>query len=219
MNDHNNLQGINIDSFFVKDQKTMARTIAKAKAKEIENDIIEDIVKTIIIAFGDDPDRQGLVDTPARFRRWIEEFRTAGKDITRLTTFPNEGYDEMIVESNLPFYSLCEHHLLPFIGFGTIAYIPKDHIFGLSKLPRILDYFSYRLQNQERITKQVADFIQERLDPVGVAVSLRARHMCMELRGVRKHNAWTTTNILTGAFKQEPSCRNEFMKLISTNGG
>ena len=120
----------------------------------------------------------------------------------------------MIVQTNIPFHSLCEHHIAPFFGEGHIAYIPNRRIVGLSKLARTLETFSRRLQNQERITTQVAEFLWEQLDPIGVAVVLKAKHMCMEMRGVKKHNTYTITSKMMGVFKDDNKPRIEFLKLI-----
>lgn len=121
----------------------------------------------------------------------------------------------MVIQTGIPFYSLCEHHMVPFFGEAAIAYIPDEKIVGLSKLARILEHFSKRLQNQERITKQVADFIDENLNPKGVAVSLQARHMCMEMRGVKKLGATTTTTNVKGTFLNNAQTRNEFLSFIN----
>lgn len=175
--------------------------------KEVEENVIR-----ILESLGEDCNREGLKDTPKRYIKFLNEF-TKPKEFN-LTTFDSEDYDEMIIESNIPFYSLCEHHLLPFFGHAAIAYIPGNkRIVGLSKLPRILDKFSNGFQNQERITNQIVDFLQRNLNPKGIAVSLSARHMCMELRGVKKNNVYTTTSKLTGVFRTDASCRNEFLHL------
>jgi GTP cyclohydrolase I len=130
-----------------------------------------------------------------------------------MTTFENEGSkDEMIVVSNIPFFSLCEHHLAPFFGTASIAYIPNDKIVGLSKLPRTLDKFSRRPQNQERITHDVAQYLMDNLNPKGVGVILKARHLCVEMRGVKKHDCYTTTSAMRGCFN-ELNCRQEFLRL------
>jgi GTP cyclohydrolase I len=129
-----------------------------------------------------------------------------------VTTFPSDGYDEMVVVRDISFYSVCEHHLLPFHGTADVAYIPNKRIVGLSKIPRIVEHFSRRLQNQERITRQVADAITEYVEPWGVGVVLRARHMCMEMRGV-KQQAETVTSHLLGSFRQDDKQRAEFLAL------
>jgi GTP cyclohydrolase IA len=168
-------------------------------------------VRTILQRF-DDPDREGLAETPHRYIKFLEEFLNPPE--FRFTTFDAEGYDEMIVQTNIPFYSLCEHHLAPFFGTGYIAYIPDKRIVGLSKLARVLDKFARRFQNQERITKQIAEFLNEQLQPKGVGVVLRAQHLCMSMRGVEKHDTWTTTSQLVGRLMEDQSSRAEFMALI-----
>jgi GTP cyclohydrolase I len=174
--------------------------------------IDERVVKYIIEAIDDNPNREGLKDTPKRYIKFLKEF-TNPPDFN-FTTFDSEGYDEMIVQTNIPFHSLCEHHIAPFFGVGHIAYIPNKKIVGLSKLARTLETYSRRLQNQERITQQVADFLEKELNPLGVAVVLKAKHMCMEMRGVKKHDTWTTTSKMSGAFKEDLNARNEFLNLI-----
>ena len=180
-----------------------------------ENDTeetVEDNVKRLLQYFGEDVTREGLLDTPKRFIKFFKEFLNPPE--WNCTTFEGEGYDEMIVQTNIPFHSLCEHHIAPFFGYGHIAYIPNKRIVGLSKLARTLETFSRRLQNQERITTQVAEFLQDKLDPKGVAVVLTAKHMCMEMRGVKKHDTFTTTSKMIGKFKDELNPRNEFLNLI-----
>lgn len=158
----------------------------------------------------DDPSQKG---TPERWARMMMEL-TRGHDF-KLTTFPNEKkYDEMIVQSGIPFYSLCEHHLIPFFGTVAIGYIPGKELVGLSKLARTVQMFARRLQVQERMTTQIADFIMDRLKPKGVAVIIKARHLCMEMRGIEKTGAETTTSCLKGVFLKKPECRKEFLALI-----
>ena len=176
------------------------------------NGNIEDNVTRLLQYFGEDVTREGLQETPKRYVKFFKQFLTIPD--WNFTTFSSEGYDEMIVQTNIPFYSLCEHHIAPFFGYGHIAYIPKDKIVGLSKLARTLDLFAHRLQNQERITTQVAEFLQDKLEAKGVAVSLSAKHMCMEMRGVKKHDTWTTTTKLIGAFKDSDEARLEFFNSI-----
>lgn len=179
---------------------------------ENHNGNVEDNVTRLLQYFGEDVNREGLQDTPKRYVKFFKQFLTPQE--WKFTTFSSEGYDEMIVQTNIPFYSLCEHHIAPFFGYGHIAYIPKDNIVGLSKLARTLDLFANRLQNQERITTQVAEYLEEKLQPKGVAVSLSAKHMCMEMRGVKKHDTWTTTTKLIGAFKKDEDARLEFFNSI-----
>ncbi len=173
---------------------------------------VEDNVKRLLQYFGEDVNREGLKETPKRFVKFFTEFLNPPK--WNCTTFEGEGYDEMIVQTNIPFHSLCEHHIAPFFGTGTIAYIPNKRIVGLSKLARTLETYSRRLQNQERITIQVAEFLWKELEPRGVAVQITAKHMCMEMRGVKKHNTHTTTTKLLGVFKEDSSARNEFLNAI-----
>lgn len=159
----------------------------------------------------DDATREGLLETP---KRWAKMFRelTSGHEFN-MTTFTNPGMDEMVVEVGIPFYSLCEHHLAPFFGTAAIAYIPGERIVGISKLCRTVENFSRRLQVQERMTQQIADLLQEKLEPKGVAVMLRARHMCQEMRGVRKAGVETVTTCLKGVFLEKPAAREEFMSI------
>jgi len=179
---------------------------------ENENGNIEDNVTRLLQYFGEDVNREGLIETPKRYVKFFKQFLTIPE--WNFTTFSSEGYDEMIVQTNIPFYSLCEHHIAPFFGYGHIAYIPNTKIVGLSKLARTLDLFAHRLQNQERITTQIAEYLQEQLDPKGVAVSLSAKHMCMEMRGVKKHDTWTTTTKLLGVFRDEQEAKLEFFNSI-----
>lgn len=169
-------------------------------------------VRDILRHLGEDVNREGLRETSMRNIKFLKQFME--KPEFKMTAFDSEGYDEMIIEKNITFYSLCEHHMVPFFGIGAIAYIPDKKILGLSKLARVLDYYAHGLQNQERITKQVAMHIQKILKPKGVAVMLNARHLCIEMRGVNKPGVETTTSYLTGVFKKEPSCKNEFLNLI-----
>lgn len=159
----------------------------------------------------DKPHREGLQDTPKRYAEFWKDFLNPPGFTP--TVFSSEGYDEMVVQTNIAFYSLCEHHLLPFFGVGTIAYVPDQKIVGLSKLARVLEHFSRRLQNQERITSQVVDYLDKTVNPKGVGVVLSARHLCMEMRGVRKPGTHTTTSGLRGSFKSNPHTRSEFLAL------
>jgi GTP cyclohydrolase I len=176
-----------------------------------EKEVEENVVR-LLEYFGEDTNREGLQDTPKRYIKFFKEFLNPPE--WNCTTFESEGYDEMIVQTNIPFHSLCEHHIAPFFGTGHIAYIPNKRIVGLSKLARTLETFARRLQNQERITNQVAEFLEKELKPKGVAVVLTAKHMCMEMRGVKKHNTNTTTSKMIGVFKDDLNARNEFLNLI-----
>lgn len=168
--------------------------------------------RQILIALGEDPDREGLKETPKRYIKFLREFLTPAP--FNFTTFTDTEADEMIVQANIPFYSLCEHHIAPFFGTATVAYIPNGRIVGLSKLARVVDLYANRLQNQERITRQVVDRIMNELSPKGAAVSLRAQHLCMCMRGVKKHDTWTTTTALAGVIKTDAAARQEFLKFV-----
>ena len=173
---------------------------------------LESAVKEIIQHF-DNTEREGLKETPKRYIKFLNEFLSP--PAFNFTTFDAEGTDEMIVQTNIPFYSLCEHHLAPFYGVGHIAYIPDKKIVGLSKLARTLELYSRRFQNQERITTQIAERLMKELKPVGVAVVLKAKHLCMSMRGVKKHDTYTTTSKMIGVFKDDLNARNEFLNLVS----
>jgi GTP cyclohydrolase I len=168
--------------------------------------------KQILFSLGENPDREGLKETPKRYIKFMREFLEPKE--FNFTTFDAEGTDEMILQTNIPFYSLCEHHTAPFFGVANIAYIPIDKIVGLSKLARCVDLYANRFQNQERITTQIAERIQNELNPLGVAVTLKAQHLCMCMRGVKKHDTWTMTSKMLGVFKTDAKPRNEFLNLI-----
>ena len=181
-----------------------------------ETDKIKSNYENILNLLGENKDRDGLLKTPERAAKAIS-FLTEGYDknphkILQSAMF-EESYSEMVIVKDIELYSLCEHHLLPFFGKAHIAYIPNGHIVGLSKLPRVVDVFSRRLQVQERLTEQILDCINETLSPKGVAVVIEASHMCMMMRGVQKQNSSTTTSGFRGAFR-ETDTRNEFLKLI-----
>ena len=180
---------------------------------EIKDEIpAEENFLRILEYLGEDVNREGLKETPKRYIKFMKEFLSPPE--FNFTTFDAEGTDEMIVQSNIPFHSLCEHHTAPFFGTASIGYIPKNKIVGLSKLARTLEYYSRRFQNQERITTQVAERLMEELDAEGVAVIIKAQHMCMSMRGVKKHDTWTTTSKMVGSFKNDLNCRNEFLSII-----
>ncbi len=167
-----------------------------------------------VIRYFDNGNREGLKDTPKRYIKFLKEFLSP-KDFN-FTTFDGEGTDEMIVQSNIPFYSLCEHHLAPFFGVAHIAYIPNGRIVGLSKLARTVELYTRRFQNQERITTQIAERLDNELKPLGVGIILEAQHLCMAMRGVKKHDVYTTTSKMIGPFKEDINTRNEFLNLIKT---
>jgi GTP cyclohydrolase I len=166
----------------------------------------------ILKQLGEDTSREGLIETPRRYIKFMREFLEPKE--FNFTSFDAEQTDEMIIQTNIPFYSLCEHHTAPFFGFANVAYIPNEKIVGLSKLARTVDLYANRFQNQERITTQIADRIQKELKPKGVAVTLKAQHLCMCMRGVKKHDTWTQTSKMLGVFKDDLNCRNEFLSLI-----
>ena len=179
---------------------------------------MESLVSDFLEQLEEDPKREGLLDTPRRVAE-AYEFLTLGyhkdiKDVMNNALF-NEKYDEMVLVKNIDFYSLCEHHMLPFYGKVHVAYIPNGKIIGLSKIPRIVEVFARRLQVQERMTQQIADTLEEYLQPTGVAVVVEAYHMCMMMRGVEKQNSSATTSAVHGDFKEDARTRTEFLDLIS----
>ena len=182
----------------------------------IKNQNPESLIRDFIEYIGEDPGREGLKDSPKRvvaaFARIFSGYKQKPEDI--LTVFADETYDEMIVVKNIEFYSTCEHHFLPFHGKVHIGYIPDGKIIGLSKLPRLVEIFSRRLQNQERLTSQIAKAIYSLLKPKGVGVIIEAKHLCIMARGVEKQNSEVLTSSLLGLFKREQNTRNEFLQLI-----
>jgi GTP cyclohydrolase I len=169
-------------------------------------------VRDLLVALGHDPISEHLQETPGRVARAFQELLTPAHFDP--TCFPNdEGYDELVMVRDIPFHSLCEHHLLPFVGRAHVAYLPKDRILGLSKLARVVELFSRNLQVQERMTQQIADWLQEQLAPRGVGVVLEAEHMCMRLRGVRTPGTMTVTSALRGTLRDDQRTRSEFLDL------
>lgn len=182
----------------------------------MNSDQIEKSVRELLCAINENCDREGLLDTPKRVAKSYEKlFGGYTQDSKKLITiFDNEGYDEMIIAKDIDFYSTCEHHMLPFFGKAYIGYIPDDKIIGLSKLPRLVEIFSRRLQNQERLTKQIADMLNDMLKPRGVGVVIKAEHLCMKARGVEKQNCEISTSSFTGLFIKNQNTRSEFLDLI-----
>ena len=178
---------------------------------------IEKLIRELIEEVGENPDREGLQDTPRRVAISYEKlFGGYGKDPMDLVTeFEGENYDEMIICKHIDFYSTCEHHMLPFFGKAHVGYLPDKKIIGISKLPRIVETFARRLQNQERLTMQIASTIDNLLNPKGVGVVMEAQHLCMMCRGVEKQNAVMTTSSFTKAFRTSEKTRSEFLRLIS----
>ena len=179
----------------------------------------EEAFKTILAWMGEDPSREGLLETPKRVVKAFKEYfggynEDAGKILDK--TFGDvEGYDDMVVEKNISVTSHCEHHMAPIVGTAHVAYIPKDRVVGLSKLARVVEVFSKRLQTQERLTMQVAQALMKSLDAKGVAVTIDAAHQCMTMRGIKKENATTVTNYFLGEFKKDLSIQNRYLRFIS----
>ena len=190
---------------------------ATAKSR-INLDDVQAAIRQILCAVGEDPDREGLKRTPERIARMYAELLSGYQvDPIQLVNGAlfDVKYDEMVIVRDIEFYSLCEHHMLPFIGRVHVAYIPDGKVIGLSKIPRIVDLYARRLQVQERMTRQIADFIRDVLHPQGVAVVVEALHLCMSMRGVQKHNARLTTSAMHGAFRANAPTRQEFLDNIS----
>lgn len=188
----------------------------KDLSEEERKSKLEEHYHEALLLLGEDPKREGLIKTPYRMAKAMR-FLTKGydqdpKEILRAAMF-KEDYRQMVIVKDIDFYSLCEHHMLPFYGKAHVGYIPNGYITGLSKLPRVVDVFARRLQVQERLTTQIKECIEETLHPLGVIVVLEAQHMCMQMRGVQKQNSITTTSDFTGAFK-EAKTREEFLNLI-----
>ncbi len=186
--------------------------------KEINKWGVASCIATMLEDIGEDTGRPGLLETPERVAKAWEHWTSGyNKDVSKIfTTFEDgaENYDEMVVVRDLPFYSHCEHHMAPFFGRATIAYIPDGRIVGLSKLARLLDIYACRLQVQERLTNQVATAIEGHLEPLGVGVVIKARHLCMESRGICKQGHYTITSALSGAIKDQPETRAEFLAFV-----
>jgi len=181
---------------------------------------MEEQVRNMLLALGEDPDREGLVRTPHRVSEAMkfltQGYRQDPEEIVRGAMFQEES-DEMVCIKNIEIYSLCEHHLLPFIGKAHVAYLPKGKVVGFSKLPRLVDVFARRLQLQERLTSQIAHSMMELLEPHGVGVVIECMHLCMTMRGVQKQNSTATTSALLGSFRTDKRTRAEFLNLIQGN--
>lgn len=178
---------------------------------------LEEAVRTLLDEIGEDPARQGLVRTPERVRRMYAELTSgyrADPDALLNGASFDVDYDEMVVVRDIEFYSLCEHHLLPFYGHAHVGYLPRGRVIGLSKIPRVVDMYAHRLQLQERMTQQVAAFLMERLEPKGVGIVVEAVHLCTMMRGVRKQQATMVTSSMLGTFRRDGRTRSEFLTLI-----
>jgi GTP cyclohydrolase I len=178
---------------------------------------MQEIIRQLLAELGEDPSREGLLDTPKRVEKALA-FLTSGYaadvDATLNNALFSVDYNEMVIVRDIDFYSLCEHHLLPFFGKCHVAYIPQGRVLGLSKIPRLVDIFARRLQIQERLTNQIAETLREKVDPLGVAVVMEATHLCMAMRGVEKQNSVATTSAMLGVFRDDARTRMEFLELI-----
>jgi GTP cyclohydrolase I len=182
---------------------------------------VNDLIRQLLIELGEDPDREGLARTPERVKKALK-FLTSGyaaniDEVLNNALFTVD-YNEMVIVKDIDFYSLCEHHLLPFFGKCHVAYIPRKRVIGLSKLPRLVDVFARRLQIQERMTNQIAETIRQKIDPLGVAVVCEATHLCMSMRGVEKQNSFAITSAMLGAFRDNARTRMEFLELVRVPG-
>ena len=187
--------------------------------KEITDKQAEQAFRTIITWIGENPDREGLVETPKRvvkaFKEYFKGYKENPQEILNKTFGDVNGYDDMVVQKNISVQSHCEHHMAPIIGKAHVAYIPKDRVVGLSKLARVVEVFSKRLQTQERLTMQIATTLMESLDAKGVAVTIDSTHQCMTMRGIKKEQASTVTNYYLGQFKEDLSYQNRYLRFIS----
>ncbi len=186
-----------------------------------DTDAIQALIEQLLVHLGENPTRDGLVNTPERvakaFRFFTQGYQEDPEEILNGALFPIE-YDEMVVIRDIDFFSLCEHHLLPFYGKCHVAYLPNGRIVGLSKIPRLVEVYSRRLQVQERLTVQIAEALQQKLNPQGVAVVMEARHLCMMMRGVETPNAVAVTSSMQGVFQSQQQTREEFLNLIRRSG-
>ena len=183
----------------------------------MENDKIKNLTKQLLEEIGEDPSREGLLKTPSRVSKaWSFFSGGYNQDLNKIINNAvfNEDATDMVVVRDVEFFSLCEHHLIPFFGRAHVAYLPNGKVIGLSKIPRIIDMFSRRLQVQERLTRQIAETVKEILDPIGVAVIMEGQHMCMQMRGVEKQNSLTTTSSMLGKFRESDRTRAEFLSII-----
>ncbi len=200
------------------EDREILERIAGLLKEDIDQEYIVNAVTGILKAIGEDPAREGLLKTPERVAKAYAEllsgYRTDPIDLLNEAIF-KVSYDEMVIVRDIEFYSMCEHHMLPFLGRAHVAYLPKGKVIGLSKIPRIVDMFAKRLQVQERMTRQIADLVDELLHPKGVAVVVEGLHLCSVMRGVKKHDARMTTSSMSGAFRNNLPTRQEFLDNIS----
>tara|TARA_B100001057_G_scaffold158860_1_gene159416 strand:+ start:27 stop:641 length:615 start_codon:yes stop_codon:yes gene_type:complete len=199
--------------------KLVKETDTQNQIKKVSDKEAEEAFKTILTWMGEDPNREGLLETPKRVVKAFKEyFRGYGEDPNQILdkTFGDvEGYDDMVIQKNISVQSHCEHHMAPIIGKAHVAYIPKDRVVGLSKLARVVEVFSKRLQTQERLTMQIANTLMKSLDAKGVAVTIDSTHQCMTMRGIKKEQASTVTNYYLGQFKDDLSFQNRYLRFIS----
>jgi GTP cyclohydrolase IA len=188
-----------------------------ARAKAQERDRIPPLVESLLAELGEDPQREGLRSTPSRVARALREltdgYDTSPDDVVAGAVF-EQDYDELVVVKDIPFYSLCEHHMLPFFGTCHVGYLPKGRVVGLSKIPRLVAVFAHRLQIQEQMTRQIAEALNETLAPRGVGVVVEARHLCMEMRGVQRVGSQMITSCMLGSFRRDARTRAEFLDLV-----
>jgi GTP cyclohydrolase I len=189
---------------------------------EPHSGLMQDLIRQLLVEMGEDPEREGLVRTPLRVEKALQ-FLTSGYgadvDAVLNNALFTVDYSEMVIVKDIDFYSLCEHHLLPFFGKCHVAYIPQQYVIGLSKIPRLVDVFARRLQVQERMTNQIAETIREKIDPLGVAVVCEGTHLCMSMRGVEKQNSFAVTSAMLGSFRDNTRTRMEFLELIRGRAG
>lgn len=199
-------------------EKIKIHSSAELLKQNVDKKRIEEAMTQILEAVGEDPEREGLVRTPERIGRMYEEilsgYRQDPVALINDALF-DVDYDDMVIVRDIEFFSLCEHHMLPFMGRAHVAYIPNGRVIGLSKIPRIVDMFSRRLQVQERMTRQIAEFLCDAVDPMGAGVILEGLHLCSMMRGVRKHDARMTTTTMIGNFRDKPATRQEFLDGVS----
>lgn len=202
----------------MENENAVIETAELLSENEIDLESIRKVITELLIAIGEDPEREGLRRTPDRVARMYDEllegYRQDPIALVNDALF-DVKYDEMVIVRDIEFYSLCEHHMLPFIGRAHVAYLPCDKVIGLSKIPRIVDLFAKRLQVQERMTRQIAEFVDKLLNPLGVAVVVEGLHLCATMRGVRKHDARMTTSTMLGAFRTRLATREEFLANIA----
>ena len=206
----------------MKDSRLETNTALAETAVALHDATTAELYRELLLRVGEDPERDGLLKTPERMEKSMT-FLTRGyeqnaNDILRGALF-DVDYDEMVIVRDIEFYSLCEHHMLPFFGKAHVAYIPKGKVIGLSKVARLVDVFARRLQVQERMTREIADAVVEAIHPMGVAVILEAQHLCMMMRGVEKQGSMTSTSAMLGCFRESAQTRNEFLSLIRRPGG